>query len=560
MSRARQIAKRKAQSGAALLIAIFALLLISVVAIALVVTSGTDAALAGNYRTSAGAYYAGVAGLEEARGRLSAKNPKCLIGPLSPNCPAPPNPAFIASLSGLPNMALTDVSYILNPANGEVINPMSADPLNYPDAEYQSEFGWPLTGAMNTTLSVSPLPDLPGPSYKWVRMTPATEKSLNMDVNGDGTKDPVARLYFEPSLVDNSCNPNPGLVPEGYIIQARCGLPQQMSPTPNAAQVLEITSLAVLPNGARRMLQYVVSPVVMAPYVSLPAPSTGPNFLYAPFAMPPGSGQPTFPAALTLLGSNPNFQVTAAPSYSIDGRDACSGTTPQAAVNSIGYTNSADYATILGQVNPYNTFYPGYPLALSGGTYKPTAPSLPTPPYTSPVSPTWLRPSTLDAVVQTITNNADVVLTGPATSANISALAPNMSATNPMTIVVNGDLTLNANIGYGLLLVTGTLSYQPFASWNGLILVIGKGAFVYNANGGSGGIQGAVVVAATRDASGNLLPGAVLGPPSFTSLGSNTNLGIIYNSCWTQVASASAGIKVPLNYKVLSFREIPLTN
>src|SRR5580704_4568231 len=90
---------RKAESGAALLIAIFALLLISVIAIALVVTSGTDAALGGNYRTSAGAYFAAAAGLEEARGRLLWKNPDCIVNrPLSPpnsNCP---NATFIPTV------------------------------------------------------------------------------------------------------------------------------------------------------------------------------------------------------------------------------------------------------------------------------------------------------------------------------------------------------------------------------------------------------------------------------------------------------------------------------
>ena len=73
------------ESGVAMFIAIFALLLISVVAIALVVSSGTDSSLAGNYRTASSAYYGGVAGLEEARGRLLWKNPDCFVNrPLSP--------------------------------------------------------------------------------------------------------------------------------------------------------------------------------------------------------------------------------------------------------------------------------------------------------------------------------------------------------------------------------------------------------------------------------------------------------------------------------------------
>ena len=44
----------QSQSGIALLISIFVLLLISVVCIALIVSSGTESALAGNYRSSTG--------------------------------------------------------------------------------------------------------------------------------------------------------------------------------------------------------------------------------------------------------------------------------------------------------------------------------------------------------------------------------------------------------------------------------------------------------------------------------------------------------------------------
>src|SRR5436853_7131341 len=66
--------KRRTDEGIALLISIFVLLLISVVAIALVVSSGTESALAGNYRSSTGGYYAALPGLEVARGRLLAKN------------------------------------------------------------------------------------------------------------------------------------------------------------------------------------------------------------------------------------------------------------------------------------------------------------------------------------------------------------------------------------------------------------------------------------------------------------------------------------------------------
>ncbi len=71
-----------------------------------------------------------------------------------------------------------------------------------------------------------------------------------------------------------------------------------------------------------------------------------------------------------------------------------------------------------------------------------------------------------------------------------------------MTIVINGDLDLTSwhNAGYGLLLVTGNLIYDPDASWYGIVLVIGKGNFT-GSHGGTGRIEGAMFVAQTRDPS-----------------------------------------------------------
>src|SRR5947199_9663179 len=71
----RTTRKRRQEAGIALLIAILILLLIGVVAIALVVSSGTDSALSGNYRSSTNVYYSTVAGLEEVRARLRSNNP-----------------------------------------------------------------------------------------------------------------------------------------------------------------------------------------------------------------------------------------------------------------------------------------------------------------------------------------------------------------------------------------------------------------------------------------------------------------------------------------------------
>jgi hypothetical protein len=497
---------RKREAGIALIIAIFALLLISVVAIALVVSSGTDSALQSNYRTSTESYYAALAGLEEGRGRLYWKNPDYI---------------------NIPITAATQVLYIVNPAVGETVDPQSANPANYPDTEYQTEFGWPLSGTVVTEIpSVSVVNGVPGPLYKWVRITAATEKSLNMDVDGNGILDPLAMLNYDPAHPDTSIppKPSPGLI---------------TNTSATSVQALEITSLAVLPSGSRRLLQYVVAPLVISP-----APNN-PNI--------PGS---TYPAALMLDGANVTFQNTTAPGYTINGQDGCKPA--PAAVEAIGYTSPADYAPTYAKVLPMKSSYPGYPVPLTGpapGTYVPTTPSVANTP--SALQPNWQNPATLDAVVQDITNSADVVISkSTATGSDISSQAPTMSASNPMTLVVNGNLNLSGwhNTGYGLLLVTGTLHYDPDASWNGLVLVIGQGVFSSSKNG-TGGIQGAVLVAKTRDASGNLLTTTTLGSPFFgtlSSYGSNPGFGISYNSCMAQSAQG------PLTYKVLSFREIPL--
>jgi hypothetical protein len=528
------------ESGAALLIAIFALMLISVVAIALIVSQGTDSALAGNYRTSISAYYAAVAGLEEARGRLLWKNPDYFDGPTSPN------PGFMPMSGVLPAMQLTDVRYILNPASGETVDPTSATPANYPDTDYGNEMGWPLSGANVVTInSTYQSASMPGPVYKWVRINPVTEKALNLDVNGDGVLDTTTPLLYDPArVVGVTPVPAPSLI-----------LPSNpSSPTPTAVQALEITSLAVLPNGSKRLLQYVVAPLLVSTQISTQVESPTPPL---PSGIP---FNPGFPAALTMDGNNVSYQDPGTPDYSVDGRDLGAGScTPQhTAVESIEYTNPADssYSSILANVMPVRNSYPGY--LLDPTTYAPTTPSVPLPSVPTAVRQSWLTPATLDALVQDITKSADVVITGPATGSNM----PTWPVSNPipMTVVVNGNLNLTRwyQTGYGLLLVTGTLTYDPDTTWNGIVLVIGQGNLLWSDRGhGIGGIYGAVLVANTRDASGNLLP--ALGPASFSGAGTggghrySAQGGITYNSCLVN----SAGAQAPLTYKILSFHEIP---
>src|ERR1700687_5608535 len=262
MNAGSTIRKRRLEAGVALLISIFILLLISVVAIALIVASSTETSLAGNYRSATGVYYASLAGLEEARERLLAKDPNSFKNTA---------PGFLPS-PGIP-LAIGQVRYVLNPGPTDNIANMFTP---YPDGEYDNEFGGGALATANaggnvkTTASVwnrNPLNTLPvpGPLYKWVRINPVTEQSLKLDVS-------PYELTIEPKLVFYDGT--------------------KLNDTGLGSQVLEITSLAVLPNGSQKLLQYLVVPVPLA-----------------------------FNAALTLDGNNAQFSASTSSSFWVKGID-----------------------------------------------------------------------------------------------------------------------------------------------------------------------------------------------------------------------------------------------
>jgi hypothetical protein len=263
------------------------------------------------------------------------------------------------------------------------------------------------------------------------------------------------------------------------------------------------------------------------------------------------SSNVSFPSAVTLVGNNVNFDGPNSASFYINGNDqfsvgACApGTNP---VSAIGYTNGADSSLsniLKGNVTANKSNY------LGAGTMSPNVSNV------TGLPPTLQTPSGLDALVQSITQGADAVIQGPVTQSDSNNVFPSgMTSSNsnpnpiPMTVVVNGDLSIYNwhYTGYGLLVVTGTLTYDPDASWNGIIMVVGQGQFV-STRSGTGQIDGAVLVAKTRDASGNLLPN--LGAASFRQTGGG--LGIYYSTCWL---NAVAGPQRPMTYQVLSYHQL----
>ena len=122
------------EAGAALVISIMTLMLVSVVATALILMAGTQAAVKTNYKSAMQAFYDAKAGLEEARGRLWPYNPNAITSCVFPAQGSP--------------MPVGRVCYIVNPSAGENVSPTDLSPGNpYADTEYFQEWGVDVTAA-----------------------------------------------------------------------------------------------------------------------------------------------------------------------------------------------------------------------------------------------------------------------------------------------------------------------------------------------------------------------------------------------------------------------------
>jgi hypothetical protein len=462
----RRVVRQAKEEGSALLIAIFAVVLIGGVGAAMILMSQTESAVAGSYRATTQSFYASYAGLEEGRGRLWPGHPdsiQALIGP-------PPNPV----------LPVGRVIYILNPGPGEVVNPTNLVATNpFRDTEYQSEFGIPVTGAaVQTTMSSSGglMVGIPGPQFKWARITAKTERSANIDVDGNGVLDNAIPIFYDG---------------------------QNQNLTGTGRQVLRVTALSVMPSGARRILQYDAGPVVLN--LSAPAALTF-----------DGNGAALFPA---------NSNV-----YTVNGNDAAScGTPPEPSRPAVGVLTPADDAAITASIPPNRV------TKYTGSGPAPDVQPVPLPPYLQ-------DPNSLEAQIAKITAAADNVTIGPATS-----LPYYGTATAPTIQVVQGDLSLSGNVvGYGILVVTGKFTASGTVGWRGIVLVVGQGEMEVS-GGGNESYEGAVILAKTRDAAGNILP--TMGPTILDWAGGGGN-GVHYDSCHINNSNNN------YSFRILSFREV----
>ena len=489
MREKRKIRSGRKQAGVALLLAIFVLLLVAVVGIAMMAASGTEIRLTANYRSSTSAYYAALAGLEEGRGRLLPKNPNYL------SCCLPP---FGSTLP------LGHVIYITNPLAGD---PVTADPTNYgnpaayPDTEYAAEFpSYNPPSSVVKRPSVQVLTGFANPLYKWVRINAIDERAILVDVNNTNPASDWFVNLNQPQLI--------------YFDG------KNLTRTVTQYQALAVTALSALPDGSTKLMQYVVAPVALQIPVSAALTIAGPGSVgnAATFNPPPSAA-----------------------SFYVNGTDQCAA---KPMLPAVGVTNDTDYTSVhqsLDSPSPNKDHYIG-----AGGAFPNVSPS----PYLHPANSTvdMTDPISLSIFLPIVQNAADSVLNGPRTEGD---MPPAMSSSNPMTVYVNGDLSLTSFTGYGLLVVRGNLTYTGDSGWKGIVIVLGgtiteNGSL--NAPPGYGEFDGAVYLANLTTGGGG--GGVALGAPTYV-VSNPGGKGVYYDSCWV-----SSSLK-PIAYKVISFREIP---
>jgi Tfp pilus assembly protein PilX len=259
-------------------------------------------------------------------------------------------------------------------------------------------------------------------------------------------------------------------------------------------RVYLLTALAVTPSGSRAMVQMETGVTYGSSYTF-------------------GIG-----GALTLIGPEPSFGTPHSQNFQMIGTDCPTCAPAPSGCN----TTAVPSRDAIGVYDPTNATNPSAVQTVIGDLAKPNnyigANSTPDVANANLGNPTAAN---LNAFVGQAAAAATNVYGTPTASVNNPTINLGTAA-NPAIDVVYGNYSMGPTTGYGILVVTGTLTFSGNYSWNGLILVIGAGASIMN-GGGNGQIVGAVYVANT---SGNSF-----GSPSASWNGGGGN-GIQYDHCW----------------------------
>ena len=482
---------KASERGFALVIALLTLLLISAILMGMIVASNSETNISANFRDEQTAFFAARAGIEEVRDRLRPSAVPTLAT----------SPFFTAGIpvgtTPLPG-ATNGILYVINPTGGETVAPWSTGGTNYPDDELIKELGAVPAGSW----WVTPVPSSAGNAYaatpalpwKWVRVMIKPNKS------DTGT----TRI----TSVDGTQNGN------RVCFNGTHEYTTALTSCPDKP-VYELTALAVTKSGSRRIIQYEISQ----------------------------STFPTIPGAMVFDGPTPVYGAPNSNAFGVSGTDVAQG--PNAGVGcpapvnqpAVGGLGPAAVTTLVSDI-PKPAKY------TSGATATPAVADV-----TTALGPL--------ATVDGLTNLVNSI-TASANPANIYGNNPTITnlgtSANPVINVVNGDLSMGPSTGAGILVVTGNLTISGNPSFNGIILVIGKGSFTKN-GGGNGTLNGAMMVAdlySDPPTYSHPIPLGANNPPGIPTMNWNGggNFTGQYDRCWINYMSQS------LPFRTISDREL----
>ena len=266
----------------------------------------------------------------------------------------------------------------------------------------------------------------------------------------------------------------------------------------------------------------------------------------------------TLPGALTLAGPQPSYGSPNSNNFYISGVDHPNGYDGTGSMNPPGCngTASSSHPAIGVYDDPNNPTSPSsVDTLLAPGVLQPDGTHYPgvgtAPDVQNVYGALGLNtPSDFDQLVTYVASEPGAIVIP-------SGTFQNGTASSPVVEVNYGNLTLSGNnTGYGILVVTGVLTFNGNFTWNGIVMVIGQGDIEFG-GGGGGTINGSVIIAKTKDSSGNEL--STLGTPTLNWSGGGGN-GIYYDHCWSDGLLNSLPLNFPATnnpLQVLSIRTMP---
>jgi hypothetical protein len=421
---------RHGERGISLLLSLLTLMLLSAVAIGSVYMASTETWISANFKAEETAYFAARAGVEEVRDRMLPSNPNTL----APQLPAVPAGAAGGVLYVLqPGVTLANVTDMTSKFKDDELchdwgNPSTAgmtwQPANVACTDLPAAPGW-----ANSTNSVAPFAGSPNPlEYKWVRVTLKANNSSAFRVDNAPGSDSYQACWNGISEVVAA----PGTACSALF--------------PTANPVYLVTSLAVTPSGARRLVQQELSQT----------PSGG--FPYGAFATSTGCG------AMNLAGGARTFSFNSAtenpptnPPSNITTSGGNVGSNGNVTLAGGGTTVNGTTSSAVAGVGNCNQ---GNGITANGGAAYGTpalipTQSLPVPPLPNPLPPTRAQNVNNSQVLPpgaygnlNIQGGAVVTLQGGTTASPAVYTVNSLSLAGGSTLVITGPVVLNvAGVG-----------------------------------------------------------------------------------------------------------------